>query len=558
VVKGVHHIAMLKRLILILFAAVLPLGNLAAAESVTLQLKWKHQFQFAGYYMALEKGFYKDAGFDVKLKENEMGKAPIQQLVSGKADYAVVDSGALLAYAAGAPIKVMAAIFQHSPLALIVTDPDIRKITDLRGKRIMMAPGLNADISAALATVGIGPEDFIRQDISFDIHDLIDGKTDAYVVYITDQPYQLKALGVPYRLFLPRSQDIDFYGDILITTDKTIQENHEKAMAFTEASLLGWEYALGHIDETLDVIEEKYNSQKLSREQLRFEAVKTKEMILGDVVELGYMSDKRWNHIASVYKAEGLLPFDFDMNGFIHHHEDGFLTTFGKFRWQIGSVLLVSFGLLLFLYNLRLRHVVRQRTSMLTELNVKLQHLSSQDSLTGIANRRMFDQALSNEWNRALRNKDTLSLIMIDIDFFKNFNDCYGHQKGDDCLRQVATCLSSVCKRAEDTVARYGGEEFVILLYGTNLEHATELAEKCRTTVESLQLPHDQSKAASMVTISLGVSTITTDTDADPREFIEAADKNLYLAKALGRNQVVFEQGEERRKGPSPSSAVDI
>lgn len=549
---------MLKRLILVLFAAVLPLGNLAGAESVTLQLKWKHQFQFAGFYMALEKGYYKDAGFDVRLIEGVVGVSAIEQLVGGQADFAVVDSGALLAYAAGAPIQVLAAIFQHSPLALMVTNPEIRKITDLRGKRIMMAPGLNADISAALAAVGITSRDIIQDDISFDVHDLIDGKTDAYAVYITDQPQQLNALHVPYRLFLPKAQGIDFYGDILITSDKMIQEKHAKVMAFTKASMLGWDYALEHIDETIDVIEEKYNTQNLSRKQLHFEALKSKEMIMGDVVELGYMSQQRWKKITGVYQAQGLLPLDFDVSGFIHQYEIGFLATLDKFRWQIGTVVLISFGLLLFLYNLRLRVVVRQRTRMLSALNRKLQQLSSQDGLTGIGNRRMFDQALSNEWNRALRNKETLSLIMIDIDFFKNYNDFYGHQKGDDCLRQVAANLTDVCKRAEDTVARYGGEEFAVLLHGTALEQAAELAEKCRTTMESLQLPHEQSKVASMVTISLGVSSVTPDANADPREFIEAADKNLYLAKALGRNQVVFEQGEERSKESSSFPAVDI
>jgi len=441
---------------------------------------------------------------------------------------------------------------------LMVTNPEIRRITDLRGKRIMMAPGLNADISAALAAVGISPRDFIRQDISFDIHDLIDGETDAFAAYITDQPQQLEALGVPYHLFRPKAQGIDFYGDILITTDKTIKEKHARAMAFTEASMRGWEYALSHIDETIDVIEKKYNSQNLSRKQLRFEAVKTKDMIMGDMVELGYMSEKRWNKIVSVYKAQGLLPVDFDVHGFIYHHEIGFLVFLDKFRWQLATIVLISFGLLLLLYNIRLRYVVRQRTRMLSALNLKLQQLSSQDSLTGIANRRMFDQALSNEWNRALRNKETLSLIMIDIDYFKDYNDLYGHQKGDDCLRQVAASLSKVCKRAEDTVARYGGEEFVILLHGAALEQATELAEKCRTEMESLQLAHDQSKAGSVVTISLGVSCLTPDAGVDPRELIESADKNLYLAKARGRNQVVCEQDEETSKGSSSLSPVNV
>ena len=472
---------MLKRLALILIAALLPIGSLAAAEQVTLQLKWKHAFQFAGFYMALEKGYYKDAGFDVTINELPRDKSAVDMLVDGQVDYAVVDTGALLSYAEGAPIKALAAIYQHSPLALMVSNPDIRKITDLRGKRIMMTPGMNADIIAALGAVGITPADFTRLPISFDVRDLIDGNTDAFSVYVTDQPQQLLEKGVAYRLFRAKDYGIDFYGDILITTEKLLKASPESVRAFNKASMRGWDYALAHVDEAIDVIEEKYNTQNLSRSQLQFEALTTKEkMILGDVVELGYMNDQRWEHIARIYHTLGILPDDFDVSGFVYHHKPGFFEIIAQIRWQLGLIVLTAFILLLIFYNVRLRQVVQRKTSALNGLNRDLEKLSLQDALTGVGNRRMFDQAFGKEWNRALRNQYTLSLVMIDVDYFKPYNDCYGHQLGDACLKRVASTLGDVCKRAEDTVARFGGDEFVILLPGLDLAEASKLGEKCR------------------------------------------------------------------------------
>ncbi len=542
------------RKLIVFFALIIALFSSvcsASGEPITLQLKWKHQFQFAGFYMALEKGYYSEAGFDVTIKEIDIGTSAIDQLLQGSADYAVVDPGALLAYSNGAPIKVLASIFQHSPLALIVTNPHIRNITDLRGKRIMMAPGLNSDISAALGTVGISSNDFIRQDTSFDIRDLIEGRTDAFCGYITDQPHQLKTMGIPYRVFHPKEQGIDFYGDILVTLNRTIESEHERAIAFTEASLKGWSYALTHIDETIDIILEKYNSQNMAYRQLHFEAEKTKEMILGDVVDIGYMSDQRWKLIADTYKEQGLLPEKFNVSGFVYSHETGILDIVSQYRWQTGMIALLFFILILAMYNIRLRFAVRKRTRDLDALNLELEHLSYRDGLTGITNRRMFDETLTKEWNRALRNRYPLSLVMIDIDFFKQYNDFYGHQQGDACLKLVAKVLKGACRRAEDLVVRYGGEEFVLLLPGMDPDQTVHLAEQCRKGVVELNLPHQDSQASPVVTISLGVSTVVPSVDMDAESLLASADRFLYQAKENGRNQVVDKKGPLKRPGSS-------
>jgi diguanylate cyclase (GGDEF)-like protein len=171
--------------------------------------------------------------------------------------------------------------------------------------------------------------------------------------------------------------------------------------------------------------------------------------------------------------------------------------------------------------------------------NEQLRQLSTLDELTGIANRRHFEVEIHLEFQRAMRNKTSLSLIMIDIDNFKAYNDIYGHQAGDDCLRQVATALSSVLKRLNDLVARYGGEEFVVILPETSSKGARCVAESLRQAVEILKIPHGcASQNYFMVTISLGVSTLVPQRGDDPTKLIVAADQALYRSKRAGRNRV--------------------
>ncbi len=177
-------------------------------------------------------------------------------------------------------------------------------------------------------------------------------------------------------------------------------------------------------------------------------------------------------------------------------------------------------------------------TQQLEELNQMLQRLSSLDGLTGIANRRHFDLILKQEWRRALRDATPLSLILIDVDFFKAYNDTYGHQMGDDCLKRVANSLKGVLKRPTDLIARYGGEEFVVLLPKTDVGGAIALAEEMRAGVEALGITHARSQATDRVTISLGVATVTPNPDSSHAELIAEADHALYQAKQEGRNRV--------------------
>ncbi len=181
---------------------------------------------------------------------------------------------------------------------------------------------------------------------------------------------------------------------------------------------------------------------------------------------------------------------------------------------------------------------LEQTNQRLREMNRTLTELSTVDSLTGLANRRQFDRVLDLEWRRAIRASLPLSLLMVDIDFFKPYNDSYGHLRGDAVLAEVATTLGASFTRAGDLVARYGGEEFAALLPNTNAEGALELAEHARTRVEARGISHQASGSGRVMTVSVGVATMLPEARRPISAFVEAADRALYRSKAEGRNCV--------------------
>ncbi|HFE37386.1 MAG TPA: diguanylate cyclase [Gammaproteobacteria bacterium] len=183
---------------------------------------------------------------------------------------------------------------------------------------------------------------------------------------------------------------------------------------------------------------------------------------------------------------------------------------------------------------------LRRLKAELEESNATLQLLSCLDGLTGIANRRRFDEFMHKEWKRANRENTTISLILVDIDYFKAYNDNYGHQKGDDTLKMVAKTLSEGIKRPADLLARYGGEEFVIVLPETSVNGAVKIAEDLISQICQLKAPHAYSKVSDHVTVSMGVACCEPDERYNAVEgLIESADKALYQAKEQGRNQVI-------------------
>jgi diguanylate cyclase (GGDEF)-like protein len=176
----------------------------------------------------------------------------------------------------------------------------------------------------------------------------------------------------------------------------------------------------------------------------------------------------------------------------------------------------------------------------LQDANKKLQQLAATDGLTQIANRRYFDEIVHQEWQRMKREQQPLSLIIVDIDWFKGYNDHYGHQAGDDCLCQVAQAIAKVTQRPADTLARYGGEEFVILLPNTDTQGAAQIAEEICQTVIGLEIPHPHSSISPYLTVSAGITSLVPSIDLSPDQLLSQADQALYLAKNNGRNQFLI------------------
>lgn len=183
---------------------------------------------------------------------------------------------------------------------------------------------------------------------------------------------------------------------------------------------------------------------------------------------------------------------------------------------------------------------IRRETENLAAANLELRRLSNSDGLTGIANRRLFEEFLAQEWQRAVRQRQALVLIMIDVDHFKYYNDTYGHQAGDDCLRRLADVLRANVKRTTDLVARYGGEEFVAVLPDTGADGAAEVAERLRIAVAALAIPHAASPVSGVVTVSLGAAAMLPAPGVSPAAIVAMADQAMYQAKQQGRNRVVL------------------
>ena len=288
-------------------------------EVVNLQLRWKHQFQFAGYYAALEKGYYRDAGLDVLIHEGAPGKTPVDEVMAGQADYGTANSEVLLARLKGSPVVALAVVFQHSPSVLLArADSGIRTPHDLVGKKVMLMGGKHdTDFYAMFLREGIRPESIDIRPSSYEIEDLIAGKVDAFNSYLTNEPFVLRQRGVEVTVINPSHYGIDYYGDVLFTNEHEVADHPERVRAFREASLRGWRYAMDNPDEMIDLLLSKYGVKK-AREHLEFEAKTARSLILPDLVEIGHMNPGRWRGMAEALKSSGMVDNDALLDGFIY------------------------------------------------------------------------------------------------------------------------------------------------------------------------------------------------------------------------------------------------
>ena len=669
----------------VFFLFCLILSPAGAQEKISIQLNWKHQFQFAGYYAAIEKGYFRDAGFEVSLRELAAGADPVDEVLAGHADYGVAASELALRRARGQPVVALAVIVQHSPLVLLVNRRKIPSLDALDGQRIMLLPH-EAELLAYLKREGV--DNYVAVPHRFALNDLIDGKIDAYSGYSSDEPFLLRQANFPYLAYSPAAAGINFYGDTLFTAEARLKQSPRAVRALREAVLRGWHYAMAHPDEIAELIIQRYG-QRHSKAHLLFEAAEMKRLMQPELVEIGQMSAARWQQIAQTYAELGMLPANFSLDGLLYESEPRRMPAW---VWPVLGVAAALFVLLLALAlyfarlnrrlhkeidsrqaaelalgrseeryrrlaeqskdviwmldlaSLRFTYVspavekargftaeesmrqsltealtpaslqlvqallqdhlarlaagdksamsamyeidqphkdgsivssevvasflldqdgrptsvlgvsrdiserrvaedrlrianedLRRQLEEIEHLQVALQEQAIRDSLTGCFNRRYLDETLERELWRARREGYPLALVILDLDHFKQINDTYGHQAGDEALRELARCLQADI-RHEDVLCRYGGEEFVILMPRMPLAVAAERAERWRTTIAGIRVRFGNFELA--FTTSAGVAAYP-EHGKLPDELTQAADLALYLAKHEGRNRVV-------------------
>ncbi len=239
-------------------------GFVSAKEAISVQLLWKHQFQFAGYYMAIEKGFYAEEGLEVSLKEFDFGIDLVDEIVQGNSQFGVARTSLLIDKNAGADVVALFAAYQQSPLMLLTRkDSGVLLSSDLKDRDVMITNDAKkvGEIIAMLLQAGITVSDFNQQEHSYNVQDLIDGKTEAMASYISNEPYQMELKGVDYNVIHPKDYGFDMYSDILFSSREYIQQNPEITDRFYRASIRGWLYAFENIEETAQIIFDRYNSQ---------------------------------------------------------------------------------------------------------------------------------------------------------------------------------------------------------------------------------------------------------------------------------------------------------
>ena len=498
-------------------------------EKVRLQLKWLHQFQFAGFYAALQQGYYREVGLEVEILEARPHESAVDVVIRGDAEFGVHGSDLVVERAKGRPVAVN---FQHSPMILLARqDKGIDSLHDLAQRRLLLGPDA-AELVAYLKSERV-PYEVPRTHQSFDLKALMDGEVDAMPAYSTDEVFLLEQARIPFSQFSPRAAGIDFYGDVLFTSDKELARHPDRVRRFLDASLRGWYYALAHRDELVRLIYTQY-SHRHSIEHLLFEAEQTRRLMTPELVEIGHMSQGRWRHIADTYAELGMMPANFPLEDFLYQRQSS-PQDYTRYTLIVGaSLLAVVLAVWVSLYFSRLNHALRREVSERRHLQEELERLANTDSLTGLPSRRFFMMQLASELARRQRYGHPLSLLMLDLDHFKQINDQWGHAVGDEALRVFADSVQC-CLRTQDMAGRIGGEEFAIFLPETDETVARPVAERIRGKMEQAKIATADGNC--VVTVSIGL-TQAEDSD-DLESLLRRADKALYAAKQGGRNRVM-------------------
>lgn len=512
------------------------LGSQAlAAEQIHLQLRWHHQFQFAGYYAAVKKGFYEKAGLEVILHEGTPDKKPVQQVLDGQAEYGVANAELLLSRLQGNPLVALAAIYQHSASVLLACkDANVNTPHDLIGKKVMlMDKAVDADFLAMFNNEGIKLKDIQVLPSSFNIDDLVNRKVDAFNSYLSNEPYYLAQRGIKYTVLNPRNYGVDFYSDILFTSEAEIKNHPQRVKAFRDASIEGWHYAMAHPQEIIDFLLNDYAVKK-TRAHLKFEAAAIRPLIFPDIIDIGHMNPWRWQQMAATFVQAKMVADDGALKGFVY--ESDFRMDRQEFKYYlflyaiIASVMLFLIVSLIFAYRMARREVRLRRAA-----EEKIKQIAYRDTLTGLNNRHSLFVLAEQVLKMAERERHKVGICFIDLNHFKKINDTLGHKAGDEVLVHVGRVLQQF-KRKSDVAARHGGDEF-ILLFGDikNREDIAVLLEKIEHEIcQPIPFQNQQLQ----ISTSIGIS-VYPDDSTDIDELIELADSEMYRIKFENKTQQI-------------------
>lgn len=498
-------------------------------QPLRIQLKWQHQFQFAGFYAAEAQGFFRDEGLDVRLVEGGPTVDPVASVVSGRAEFGVGNSTLIIKRTAGKPVVAVAAFFQRSPFVILARRDDrLHSVRDLEGRTLMLEEHA-AELVAYLKLAGVDLDKVRQVPHTGDVRSLAadsSDKVDAASAYTSTEPYFAIRADIPVRIFDPRDIGIDFYGDTLFTTRAFADARPDTVRAMRRAVIRGWEYALAHQDEVISYLLETYVPED-DRTHLGFEAQVTKDLLGTDLVDIGYQSRSRWRHIADVFTKAGLMTGAGVPDDFMFDVADPLPAW--VYQWLGWLSALALLALLAAHWFYRLNRELKREIAHRRALEEDLRALATTDPLTGLANRRHLEERATAEITRSRRHNHELGVILLDLNGFKELNDAHGHGFGDRCLEAVAGTCKSVL-RDIDLAARYGGDEFLIILPETDARAAATVAERLRRMIGGLTIPPSDRPLSA----SLGLGFLMPD-DRGLDDIIARADADMYREKRRAR-----------------------
>ena len=289
-------------------------------KKVTLQLEWKHQFEFAGFYAAIEKGYYKDVGLELEIREFQEGINITQEVLSGNATFGISSSALILEKLNKKPVVLIASYFKQNALAL-VTKPNIKTPADLKNKKIMAVDWEmgHTSLGVILKDAGITSNDYTLVNHDFKVDKFVSGEVDAMSVFTTSQPYELDKLGVKYNILNPANFGIYSYDVELFTSEDIINSDTQKVKNFVEATNKGWEYAFKNKEEIVDLIYNKYSKRK-TKESLLFEANQTEKIFKTNVFKIGAIAPELIKLNADMYTNLGLVNKDYDITTILNNY----------------------------------------------------------------------------------------------------------------------------------------------------------------------------------------------------------------------------------------------